>query len=523
MANSSYYPHGGPAEFSYTSDFYDKFKKTGIQAYHNINARSLEFDTGFRQSSAAIVSLDIMIKAARDSEKAFLARHGFQNKATDNWSDLITGMNLIFSKEGIFKRNIQLIQQVATKESNYYQDITGFFSGYVQTAARDYFRQNGLEVEINEELMRIILQKAIKKMSQATDYIDENGRLKTAATKEEKESLEAVRAFGEVLDLINVFQDNYFFQSVKNLLDLENFLEATKEKMLYNQDKKKRSKLPTIKTTMKGYAKGTIQELVEATVTPMLLSGLPNVSGPGFTSSHTGGNLGKADVILSSVTGTVDWNRLNKNGDKEERSVRINMIEACQDIYKDLHEMEGEIVMISDKNYFINDKFKSRGGFEAQSNTTLENLNKLLDKVNAPFNIDNLIDYLANTGKDMIMGEPKDNVLRGIATQIGHFLFDDLAITDVPNNVNIIHVFNLSGIYMPLSVYLEATKHGILATQKDMEGFVKIGYHSGGTEQELPWTLGSFIHFREGRMTKSTISIHFMKNFVDFLTEHIQL
>lgn len=523
MANSSYYPHGAPIRFSYTDEFHEDFHKTGKQAYQNVNSRSFAFAKGFNNSSAAIISLDNMIIASRQAEKNFLTRHGFDNKATDNWSDLITGMNLIFSKESVFKRNIQIIQQVAEGTSNYYQDITGFFSGYVQSAAREYFRTYGLKVKIDEQLMKEILHQAIQKMAKATDYIDENGALKTATTKEEKESLEGIQAFAEVLNLIDVFQSNTFFTSVSKLLDLENFLKSTQKRMKLNEKAKKGKALPTIKTTMKGYAKGTIQEIIEAEVAPMLLSGLPNVSGPGFTSSHTGGNLGKADVILSSVTGEVDWNRLNKNVDKDEKSVRANMIQACQDIYEDLHQMEGEIVMISDKNYFINDKFASRGGFEAQSNTTLKNLGKLLEMTNAPFNVEYLIDYLANVGKDMIISEPMENVLRTIATQIGHFLFDDLSITEIPNNVNVVHIFNLSGIYMPLSVYLEATKEGILSTQKDMEGFVKINFHGDGYKAETPWTLDAFENFRNGRITKSNISVHFMKNFVQFINDHIQL
>jgi len=523
MANSSYYPHGGPAEFSYTEDFHQRFGETGQEAHNNLAARSFAFSSGFRNGDAAIMNLNAMIQIARASEQNFLIRHGFGSHATDNWSDLITGMNLIFSREGVFKRNVQIIQQVAEKKSNSYQDITGFFSSYVQSATREVFRQRGLNIIVDEQLMKEILQKAIKAMSKATDYIDENGRLKTTATKEEKETLESVRAFGEILGLINVFQNNTFFKEVSALLELESFVQDTQKAMLYNQENKKRSALPQIKTTMKGYAKGTIQEIVEATTVPLLLQGLPNVAGPGFTAAHTGGNLGKADVIISSTTGTVNWNDLNKNGNNEEKSVRVNMIDACNKLYQDMHDMEGEIVMISDKNYFINDKFKSRGGFEAQSNTTLENLEKLLDKVDAPFNVEYLIDYLANAGKDMIMGNPMDGVLRNIATQIGHFLFDDLSITEVPNKINIIHIFNLSGVYMPLSVYLEAAKEGIMATKADMEGFVKIGFHGDGTEAKTPWTRTVFEEFRLGRITKTTISIHFMKNFVDFIAQHIQL
>jgi hypothetical protein len=82
----------------------------------------------------------------------------------------------------------------------------------------------------------------------------------------------------------------------------------------------------------------------------------------------------------------------------------------------------------------------------------------LLRKVGATSDIEALMFVLANTDAELVGGPDADTACRFIATYIGYFLFDDLQIDEMMPGLTTqaIHLFNLDGIYIPLSVFLRA-------------------------------------------------------------------
>jgi hypothetical protein len=94
-------------------------------------------------------------------------------------------------------------------------------------------------------------------------------------------------------------------------------------------------------------------------------------------------------------------------------------------------------------------------GFAAET-PTLANLGGVLARAGVN-DIEDLVFALANTGPGRF-NSTSDGMEKFIATKIANFLFDDVVITDALDNysssVNRIHVFNLGGIYVPLSVFL---------------------------------------------------------------------
>ena len=121
----------------------------------------------------------------------------------------------------------------------------------------------------------------------------------------------------------------------------------------------------------------------------------------------------------------------------------------------------------------------------------------------------------------MILGDtPNENILKGLATQIGHFLFDDLAITP-PTGLNVVHVFRLSGIYVPLSFVLHNVEQSLNLSVKEMQQTVDIDIITGSS---LPgdWSDDEFIHFRNEKLKENKIKIHFLANFAELLTSNVR-
>ena len=136
-------------------------------------------------------------------------------------------------------------------------------------------------------------------------------------------------------------------------------------------------------------------------------------------------------------------------------------IKALEKFFDDLRDIEGSIVFVSDKNYRLNSQsFAENKGFGAET-PSIENLNKVLGRAMTKNvnDLEDLIFVLANTGNERI-NEETEEIERYLATMIGSFVFDDVAITDQlddqASSINRIHVFNLGNIYIPLSVFLQA-------------------------------------------------------------------
>ena len=276
-----------------------------------------------------------------------------------------------------------------------------------------------------------------------------------------------------------------------------------------------------------GYVKGTIGEAFEAVFGEAVADELQGRVASDdmameWDTEWTGGSGVKPDVVLYNLTWTsqIDNIDLLKSQEGEDSSKRTNAINKYRQWFQLMKEAEGEIIFISDKNYQIDSKF---GGFTAQDRVTLANLLSLLNTVGANATSE-LIDFLANCGGDMLLGARQDEVLDAVATQIGHFLFDDLTIKNADTNINRIHLLNLSGVYLPLSVYLEGIHHAVQEVQTDVKGFVSVSFVSkpGAGAAASPWT-GDWEEFRDARIHQSYVNVHFMANFASFITSKVKL
>lgn len=540
---ADFYPYGR-TDFSYTEDFkkhYDAPEPDN--AYQNLLGVTSTINSPLNKSSRAIKNLDAIIRQAKNEEQKFFESHKYFNYDSKKIGEIIRDLNYIMGRKILFENAIQRIKQVNEDDTEGYNNIISYLAGYLKTVINDevegLIKKHGIlktdfYSEIDSKFIENIVWKAMTKMGNATDYIDEDGKIITNPTKEQKEKLQAIQPYTELLTLIKDMQNRtiannftlfqQFTNEIEELFHLRQNIIDTYNTKSSNKKNHERKRLPVITKREDGY-KGTVEELLDQYLPSF---GLEKASsGKEYSGKKIGDMGGKTDVILASVTGKIPYEKFQtKTLTKEQKqsaSVRAKVIQTYKNFYKEIEDMSGDIIMISDKNYYLNTlKLKKRKGFEAQTGTRLKNVKALLQSVHSGLDIEGLIIYLANCGPGMILGSKEStDVLNNIATQIGHFLFDDLDMSfTVPQGVNLIHVFNLSGIYIPLSIYLESVQHALLEAQQEIDQLVHI-HISYPKIQTDPWTETAFKKFRQDRVDNTIFNVYFFENFINFIASNL--
>ena len=542
----SFFPSHAPIWWSYTNAFGNGSNHNqGFVTVGEIVKKKLEGTDGMRMSeyrnswgnSALLNNIETILNAAKREEAAFIAKYHL-NIDPNDWGSLIKGFTILFSSEEAFKRNAQLLSQVKSGESSIYHNFTAYLSSYVQTAARDVIDRHKATLtreSLNTALPRLtdnIIELALKRMFQMTDLQLKGGYIETNSKRQQKLEGTEIQAFQFLLNKIHEFMNSDFKELVKQDLGLtEQFLQDTLNVKKNNMTPgSKRKKLPLLKSSItNGNVRGSAQEHFEnvfASLVGQELNMRIN-SGNTWINVETGYRGAKTDVLLHNLQATAkgyipDIEQLYSTAG-ENKSKRVNAISNSEKFFQDLHNAYGEIIFVSDKNYQIKQNFN---GYSAQDDISLENLKSLLNKVHYPGDVDKLYGYLSNCGSNMLLGIGKSSeVLRGVATYIGHFLFDDLTITGDLGGVNRVHLLNLSGFYMPLSVYLGAVLNAARSSEEDVSKYASAHFYGKGSPpQEKGWSgSGDFDKFRQTRLEESRVEIKFMSNIADFIMSRVKI
>lgn len=467
--------------------------------------------------SKAINNLQLIVNQEREAEINFLNEVGdlLKIKIADNevsWGELIKLFNLVFSTENIFKRNISKLRELEARggKGQKYQDITHFFqSTYLPKAISEFMPIKSVKM-INDKLVLRIMRRAVQLM-----FAD-----KDRENRDTKESQEMIQCYKEIWEALQTLTyRNRLFKNLVNLFNLKEYLTNNLTKLNNTQSY---NKYPSI--TTKSNIHGDVMEEIES----VIMNQFEKVGKYSIKSNdikleghfiHTGQTLQKADNISIWAEGRINTSELVKGKQTKDDSVRLRSLERMEELLKQIGSKKAQIVFVSDKNYQIgNNTFHSKmGGFAAET-PSLSSLSSYGNQFQIP-DIDNIVDYLASAGPGMIVESGVDTCLEVIKASIGTFLFDDLQITTPPNSgVNRVHLLNLSGIYMPASVYLEATLEGLNEVKgRNIDDFVKVkfmpsGSNPSGGGQEA-WDA-----YHASRLTKSKIDIHFMGGFTKFIS-----
>ena len=534
------YPHGGPSEYSYTSAFVEDFSTTGseaevrITAYKNLVGAAVD-KTG--RGGAAIAELNRMIGIARGAEQQFLINHGFKNPGND-WNRLITDINKILSTQAAFERNVKLLQQFNENKKGRYEDVSVFLREKLQKAIYD-----NLIVDINATGFEILQRSVIGALQQMADITDtklENGTIKAQRPKLNSDEQQILKAFSELFQVIQVVEGSEFLIKISELFNLKDYIEEVRDSIINDHGNKQ---APKLKYKGGDGGKGTLAEILYNEVIRGLGQGGNNNHISWQTIEHTGGANYKPDRVLATfnISYNESVDNTKNNPLLKGKSKRAKGIATMEDLYKKMADAKGDLVLISDKNYLINQGFINGrtvggkhhlGGFKAQDVASLNALENLFNSLDITvFKIDQLIDYLANIGDNMMIANIDPHILKVISAQIGNFLFDDLSFEEskIPGGVNIIHIFQLSGIYVPLSIILEGVKNGLdVAINTDIESYVEVEFNAS-TDEPDSWTYADdktdkdFKKFRKTKQRNNKLEINFLRSFAAVIAENISI
>lgn len=538
---AKYFPSNAPTWYSYTLDFAVGGSRHNLGMIHvagtawkKLSGERINVALSGWENPKVLQELQSLIDMARSSELAFLQKYNLGMPGND-WSELIRSFNMLFADEQTLRMQIDLIKRSMLPHSKNkdvtYHYFATYFGSYVQTAAREVVAKRiNANTPLNnfDEILDEIIELALAKLFGSKVYKDANGVLHTTdGSKAEKQEMEAIEAYANFAKYIEKFLSNPTFkESVTKTLGIDmKFIRSTAKAQ------KSEKAQPVVKDSFSnGNIKGTIAEAFETVIGEIATEKLVGqVSGGNMVldwkTEWSGSSGVKADVILHNIScgKTIDNidGLMTQSG--EDDSNRKNAIENYENWFRQMQGAQGEIVFISDKNYQINSKF---GGFTAQDKVTLNNLQALFDKVHVEYT-QGLIDFLANCGSDMLLGARYTEVMDAIATQIGHFLFDDLTI-EGSHSINRIHLLNLSGIYMPLSVFLEGIQKAIEGTimSGSAKDFVSVSFSAkpSASVAASPWeSERDWEDFREERLNQSYVNVHFMRNFAQFITSQVKI
>lgn len=540
-----FFPSHAPVWWSYTDDFASDrpgFAKVGDIVKTKLNGEKADFHKNAWDNPEIINDIQIIYDAAVREEQAFITKYQL-NIGKGEWGDLIKAFTVLFTSEEAFKRNLQLLNQVNDPDTDttIYHNFTSMLSSYVQSAARKIIWENKdslTKTAIRKTLPQLndqIIKEALTNMFSMTDLQLKGGYIETNHERQKNLNGTQIQAFQDLLKKISIFMNTPFKDAViKDLGLTSSFLEETltilKRRKTYPSSKKG-DKLPLLKSSIReGNIRGSVQEHFEQVFGAEVgkqLDGLV-IGHSQFMSMEIGVKGVKPDVAIHNLTATAQGGVPNisllSSNVGDDSSKRVNAINNAESFFNKVHQCKGDIIFVSDKNYQITaNDFK---GYMAQGNIKLKNLEALLTRIKYPGDFNALLNYLSNSGKGMLLGSGNTaQILSGVATQIGHFLFDDLTITApiAGGNVNRVHLLNLSGFYVPLSVYLGAILKEARSVERQMSKFVNTKFVGKGelvTPRGKGWPGGQseFDTFREHRIQDSYLEIHFMKGVADFIT-----
>lgn len=455
----------------------------------------------------AIGMLQSLVAQERAAELNFLAEMGAMgvtmSNTEDSWRDLIQSFNLIFSTEAVFDRNITKLKHLASSGGKYL-DITRFLqTTYLPNAISEFLPIKSID-DINDKLLLKIMRRAVELMFNATDKYNSNS-----------EEIQAYKEMWAALQKLTYRND--LFKNLASLFQLDEYLTNN-----FNQlnSALKPSEYPNITATEKNSAGYVYEELEAAVLGQFAKMGKITTSSNMFQMTteviKTGSTKQKTDNMIVMAEGKIDTSPMTKGKQTKDGSIRLKSLERIEQLLENIGKKKAQIVFMSDKNYILGSgSYHSKhGGFTAED-PTLSSLAGYGAQFHIP-NVTGMIEYLASAGSGMIVNDI-ESCMKVIETCIGNFLFDDLQIEGPPDmNVNRVHLLSLSGVYMPASVYLEATLRGFqgignLSSDELVQATFDPAYKEPGNSTESEWE--AFVNSRK----KEHIHISFMAGYTKFM------
>ena len=451
---------------------------------------------------------------------------------------IIEAFNAVINLKSAYKRNVARISR-RTKNSKTTRetqiDVSSFFATSYFTSA---FNRNfsSLEQNINAALNsnsvisinQIIVNFVKDCVSEAIDDM-----LRSKDFKDDPDST-ANRAYLQILQNIRYFTSGKSWLKNKlyelyNLDELAKLLEDEINQQIASNKSTISITRPSKLITHSNTGTGVTREYFENFITNYVLStNYPNLKiRTKAKSTHTGYSQMKADNIITFNIDPRVIQNLAKRVENNLGSSREKIVDEIEKMYERLKKIDDRVIIYSNaKNYALTSNFK---GFSAGEDMSLKVFQTLLKKITNA-NVGNLIGGLMQTAEGAIGEGYSGRMVGRVAEYIAYFLFDDF--TSIGNagrsDITALHLFNLNGIYIPLSFFLKLIAEAMMDVGKQPEGYLKVKVKSpkilwpdNDLASRKIYSQEDWDRQRDDSLNNTRISIRFLRNFVDIVEKYL--
>ena len=353
------------------------------------------------------------------------------------------------------------------------------------------------------------------------DYYKDKGELK-------KRINEITQDLSEVSKyLINAMHLNSGIERLENQIKKAGSKDKAK-KMLANR---KRLYMKATSKTAHGNLSETLLPIIQTMGFDAYLSPGSTIIKPSVQSQRLKTNVAKIDNVMSITTNSQgdlnlkDFANIAPKDLNDASSIVNNMLKHP---YFDIEGLN--IVFMTMKDYKISSIMKS-GGFSGGESRPIEDASMFASKAGISFGKDfYLLAYNTMNGAIGQSRQPeiKEAIKNGVMAGVMSMLFDDTeSIGVAPGNLggtNALHIFNLNGINVPASYFLDAYAESLRsAGQLTSTNMVKVDVHMGSISPSGIGGSGygavsaAFASTANSAINANTFSIHFFGQFNSFI------
>ena len=525
--------------------------------YKHVTGIMGDLEVGIRNSPTSLSS-ELRGQAAAERSKELQAINRawgiqlddtyLQNK--NFYRDLIEAINIKLSSQKIFQRNRErLLYTGKTGQSKGTGkiDISKFFGSYFpkafnenreHLASRVASRAHGVTIEdaarqVLEEEMPEILRSALIEMYSSDTFnanwenVGNNKAINQQTQGAYQEIVDGLMQFGNARD--NPFLDavwrTYNFDELINEL-VKNFSE--KKQNFKKRDFDKNGVIT--KVTARQTTAGVLAEL-QATLVAQLAN---QMNGDTFQVMHTGAmNNQKSDFTVGYQVDLGNFFEEQRRQMYEAReltdSTRAENIlatgQATQWMMENATDYEF-IGYVNQKNYDLGKDFK---GFSSGAAISLATFEEVANQIPTMSELasQNLIGALMQFGDGAVGTDAqREVILQSLASAMAYFLFDDfttISLSNNPTGFNAIHLFQLSGLFIPLSYLLEVSADAIDLGWERTNAIFKFSLNSPGIIYgDIPledYTHDMWVEQGEYALYHTTLTFTFLSSFQELMTQ----
>lgn len=392
--------------------------------------------------------------------------------------DLIETFNATLGLKSAYERNVARIKSNKKQAIN----VATFFSGYFMDAWKE---KEAKIMNSVAELYRIDDENSIKEMQEYLEIslrdVAKSALRKMLNSKDFADDLNSAKGYEELLKILNKFQGtNRFTQAMSGIYHFDTIAQKIIEQLQIQEAIGSPQQAPNdlISFEMKKgyYSKGgLVLEHLENFIGSAIVEGVQKSSKGKIQVKgkvlHSGASEMKADNIF---TFGINPDRIQQVIDdiSRQQTNRENITREIQALSQELAEISsGFIVYSSAKNYVSqeNGNFAGFSGGAPVSVKTMRNITEDKTKMGA----------ILQTVNGAVGADQREEIKFSIAEDIAYYLFDDFSTIGVPQQgVQALHLFDLDGIYVPLSVLLHKLGRAIQEVKKVPTSLLTVKIHN---------------------------------------------